>query len=64
MNDCHIEYQLGLQRTGWIGVWDALVSAIKCKPRFALAQPVTISFWAKSSGDIRIHGVQAELKEL
>ncbi|MBU3577505.1 hypothetical protein [Polynucleobacter sp. UK-Kesae-W10] len=34
-------------RGGWLGVWDAFVSAITRKPRFTIAQPVTLSVWAK-----------------
>ena len=56
----HIQQQMELQRTGWIGAWDALVSAVTRKPRIAITQPVTISFWAKGSGDIQFNGIQAE----
>ena len=59
----HIEQQMALQRTGWIGVWDAIVSAVTRKPRVAVTQPVTISFWAKGSGDVRVNCIQAEIEE-
>ncbi len=58
-----IQRHMELQRTGWIGVWDAIVSAVTRKPRVAVTQPVTISFWAKASGDVRFNHIQAEIEE-
>ena len=59
----HIQQHMELQRTGWPGVWDALVSAVTRQPRIAVTQPVTISFWAKGSGDVRFNHIQAEIEE-
>lgn len=36
-------------RTGWIGVWDAIVALVTRKGRTMVIAPVTISFWAKSN---------------
>lgn len=35
-------------RTGWCGVWDALVAAITRRPRLTVSQPVTMSVSVKS----------------
>jgi hypothetical protein len=49
-------------RTGWLGAWDALVSAITGKPRHVIMQPITLSFWAKAGADVSFTQVQAEIK--
>jgi hypothetical protein len=51
------------RRDGWLGVWDALVSAITGKPRLLIEKPVTISFWAKHGADVSFNSVQVEIKE-
>ena len=38
-------------RTGWRGVWDALVSVVTGKERYQEKVKVTFSTWAKDSGD-------------
>ena len=59
-----ITNQTQMYRDGWTGVWDALVSAITGKARVTIAQPVTVSFWAKSNSEISLAVVQAEYKEM
>lgn len=59
----HIQQHMELQRTGWPGVWDALVSAVTRKPRITITEPVTISFWAKTSSDVQFNHIQAEIGE-
>lgn len=36
-------------RTGWHGVWDALVAAITRSPRFTITEPIEISAWVKAA---------------
>lgn len=38
---------IDMHRSGWLGAWDALVAAITKRPRFTVAQPVTLSAWVK-----------------
>lgn len=35
-------------RGGWIGVWDALVAAIKGEPRYEVARPYSMSMYVKA----------------
>ena len=58
-----IVQQAEFHRTGWLGVWDALVSAMTGKPRYSIASPVTVSFYAKSNTEVRFDAVQLEYKE-
>ena len=53
-------YVIDVYRDGWMGVWDALVAAITRKPRFSVAKPVTLSFWAKGSPNFDLAQVQME----
>ena len=51
------------RRGGWLGVWDAIVSAVTGQPRLLIEKPITISFWAKHNSDVSFTQVQAEYKE-
>jgi hypothetical protein len=51
------------RRDGWLGVWDALVSAVTGKPRLLVEKPVTLSFWAKHNADVSFTQVQMEIKD-
>jgi hypothetical protein len=51
------------RRDGWLGVWDALISAITGKPRLLIEKPVTLSFWAKHNSDVSFTQVQLETKD-
>jgi hypothetical protein len=37
-----------MHRSGWLGAWDAFVSALLRKPRLSVAQPMTLSAWIKA----------------
>lgn len=50
------------RRDGWLGVWDALVSAVTGRPRLLIEKPVTLTFWAKHSADVSFTQVQMEVK--
>ena len=50
-------------RTGWPGVWDALVSAVTGKPIRTFARPVTVTFWGKGVADAMIAQAQMEVKK-
>ena len=56
------QQQVEVYRSGWRGVWDALVAAITGKPRLLVVKPITISFWAKHNADVRIANTQVEGK--
>jgi len=58
-----IQQTMPMGRTGWLGVWDSLVSAVTGKPRLITDQPVTLSFWARKSDTVAFHTVQLELGE-
>lgn len=51
---------IDMHRDGWLGAWDALVAAITKRPRFAVAQPVTLSFWAKGEPEFSLTQTQLE----
>jgi hypothetical protein len=55
-----IQQSIQAHRTGWLGAWDALVSAITGKPRFTFTQPITISWWARHGANVVVNGVQVE----
>lgn len=57
----NMQQNVQMQRDGWIGVWDALVSAITRRPRTTITQPITISFWAKHKADVNFAHVQLEI---
>lgn len=47
-------------RTGWLGVWDALVSAIKNHSRLETNQARTIEYWVNDRGlDVKVDGKPA-----
>lgn len=52
---------IDVHRDGWIGVWDALVAVITGRPRFAVARPVTLSFWAKGEPSYSLTQTQLEV---
>lgn len=56
-----MQQNVQMQRDGWIGVWDALVSAITRRPRTTITQPITIYFWAKHKADVNFAHVQLEI---
>lgn len=39
-------------RTGWSGVWDALVAAIRNKPRLTVPTPITLALWVRGQGHV------------
>lgn len=49
-----------VRRGGWLGAWDSLVAAITRKPQFCVAEPVTLSFWAKGDPNFSVAQVQLE----
>ena len=55
-----VQQTIEAPRDGWLGVWDAIKSAITNKPRFAVARDVTISFWAKGEPNFSLTQVQLE----
>jgi len=52
------------RRGGWLGVWDAIVSAVTGQPRRLIEGPVTISFWAKSGANVSFNQVQTEWRDV
>jgi hypothetical protein len=50
-----------MHRAGWLGAWDALVSAMTRKPRFTFAQPVVISWWARHGANVVMNGLAVEI---
>lgn len=52
-------------RTGWQGAWDAIRAAWTGKARVTVNTPITMSIWARISGDekIELRLTQAETKE-
>ena len=57
----HLQQNMTMHRDGWVGVWDALVSAVTRRPQHTITQPVTISFWAKHNAEVNFSGVQLEI---
>lgn len=58
-----IKYEVGLlPRTGWIAVWDALVSAITRQPLKTVPTDIAMSVWVKGNNDVRLElfGAQVE----
>lgn len=49
-------------RTGWLGVWDAIKSAITKDDRLQVPRTITISFFAKSEID-GVWGFQSEIED-
>lgn len=59
-------------RTGWLGVWDALVSCVKNEPRRETNQAMTIEYWVndkrigikkngeESSGTLYVNGLKID----
>ena len=45
-------------RTGWIGVWDAIVSALTRNPRLTISKKMTFSIYADKP--VRLVAAQAE----
>lgn len=52
---------IDMHRQGWLGAWDAIVAAITKQPRFAVARPVTLSFWAKGNPEYSLAQTQLEV---
>jgi len=52
-----------MPRTGWIGVWDSLVSAVTGKPRYTEETTVTASLYVKSEHPVKLEiwGEQVEI---
>lgn len=40
-------YQIPACRTGWLGVWDSLKSAVRGDPRPLVPHPYYVGFWVK-----------------
>ena len=47
-------------RTGWLGVWDALVAAVTGDKRVTVNVPVTLSVYAKPSENVSLGLAQVE----
>lgn len=48
-------------RTGWLGVYDALRSAITGEPRLVVTKAITVSMLIKGSdGELDMHSAHAE----
>lgn len=58
-----IKQEMYRHRTGWAGVWDALVSAITGRERHSFPHPVTITFYAKANSQVMFNATQVELEE-
>jgi hypothetical protein len=41
-------------RSGWLGVWDSIVAAIRRKDRYSVATPVVFSVWIKSRDPAKV----------
>lgn len=39
-------------RSGWLGVWDALVAAVKGDERISVRRPMTLEMWVGTESDI------------
>lgn len=55
-----MQYTGNFYREGWLGVWDAVVSAVTGKQRKTFTGPLTVSFWAKHNSDVSFINMQAE----
>ena len=51
---CRLTQHLEGVRQGWLGVWDAIVSAVTRNKRYSLAVPYEVSFLARGEATVRI----------
>ena len=49
-----LQYDLPVRRNGWLGVKDALKSAILGQEVFEAIRPVKVIFYAKNAVDVKI----------
>ena len=56
-----IQQNVKVHRAGWLGVWDALISAATRKPRYAFTMPITISWWARHGANVVVNGIQVHI---
>jgi hypothetical protein len=52
-----------VHRVGWLGVWDALVSAAMRRPRYTFTKDLEVSFLAKTDSEHIFAQFQIEMKD-
>ena len=59
-----LKYKLVLvHRTGFLGVWDSLVSWLTANPRKTIPETLTFSVHVKGDASVYIHDASIEIKE-